>query len=195
MTDPIPDNSHRLAYLLGIILHPFFVFIPTTLIAIGWENVHWVVVILVVFVAPIGLTIGLLYRHGRFAYQRDSRTPIYVVGIISLFIVIGLAFAFDAPLPLISAFFTVIVWSAIQLLVNRYITKASIHVSVATICLTGLVLLGHIDTLLEFILSGLIIIAVGWARMTTKNHTREQVIVGFLTGLASTLIVAPFFMR
>src|SRR5262245_23987120 len=96
--DPVPENHNHIASLLGRIFHPAIVAIPTQLIIlseIGWnEALRWSLLVLPIVLVPGLIAIFILERRGRMAYQRKTRTPLYIVAwisvIISLLLVISL---------------------------------------------------------------------------------------------------------
>ena len=81
------------------------------------------------------------------------------------------------------------------MVINTYVTKVSTHVAVAAGCATGLLLLGKLDSLLLQLAALTIVGLIIWARVTTRNHTVAQVLLGLLVGTGSVLGVFPLLLR
>jgi membrane-associated phospholipid phosphatase len=73
-------------------------------------------------------------------------------------------------------------------IVNKF-TKASVHVGVVSAFATSLFLVyGGI-----FSFSFLLIPLVAWARIKTRNHTKQQTIIGAIVGIAIILVSYVIF--
>jgi hypothetical protein len=197
MTDPIPDNRNRLAHLLGYIFHPAILCVPTLALVLNHlpvvEAIGWTALVAAIVTLPGLVSITLLRRQQRYVHQRRNRHPVYVVlwlSVIACFVVVLLL---DGPAALRVCLAALIVWLPAQFFVNAYYTKVSTHVAVAAGCCTGLLLLGRLDGLL--LPAALVIIGLtAWARITTRNHTPAQVLLGVLVGAGSVLVVFPFLL-
>ena len=190
---PQPDNSNRLAYALSMIFHPYIVFIPPSVIALGINGLGWGILVGVVVVIPIAITVLIQKRSDRYVFQREARTPLFIVGWLAVWASFLLVTALDAPSVIRIGTVIVILWTPVQFLINTFVTKASIHASLVAIAFTGLWALGYLSHPLIFAISLLIVISVGWARKTTRNHTTTQVILGNLTGTLATLFAFLVF--
>lgn len=190
---PQPDNSNRLAVALSMIFHPYIVFIPPAVIALGVDGLLWGLFVGAIVVIPIAITVLIQKRSNRFVFQREARTPLFIVGWFAVWVCFLLETLLDAPPTIRIGSLVIILWTPLQFLINTYVTKASIHASLVAIAFTGLWALGHLSNPLVFLLSLLIVIAVGWARKTTRNHTTNQVILGNLTGTLATLLAFWIF--
>jgi len=195
MTDIIPDNSNRLAYLLGLIFHPFVVAIVTLLIVLQdfsmGEAFTWTAVIGLVLIIPLMVAIRYQRRQERYTYQRQSRSPLYAVGWVSVAVALALTILFDAPHVLRACLASLLVWAPLQAWINARYTKVSTHVAVVTGCVTGVLFLGHLDTPLLLIAAPGVIALTAWARIITRNHTPLQVILGVFTGAIPVLVTFP----
>jgi len=199
MTDPIPDHRNRLAYTLGRLFHPYLISIPTLAAVLAdlsfGEAFFWMAMVVAILILPLVVTTTLLRRQNRYVYQRATRTPIYLTFWVSLLICIGVLTALSAPMTLLAGILALTLWIPLQLLINTYVTKVSTHAAVASGCMTGLLLLGKLNHPL-LVLSALAVVGLTlWARVTTRNHTVEQVVMGTLTGATSVLIVFPLILR
>ena len=197
MTDTVPDNSKRIAYFIGLGLHPVPIAIGTLLILL-WGlplsvTIRWTALVASVVLIPIFATTAYLQRQDQYTYQRFSRKPIYLVAWIAVAICLGLILRFNGPTILGICMATLLVWLPLQLGINQFLTKISIHMGVATGCFAALWIVGKLTPLLTLICIALLLL-LGWARIQTKNHTVEQVVLGCVVGLVSVLLIFPFFL-
>lgn len=190
---PQPDNSNRLAVALSAIFHPYIVFIPPAVIALGLDGLLWGLFVGGIVVIPIAITVLIQKRSNRFVFQREARTPLFIVGWLAVWVCFLLETLLDAPPTIRIGSLVVIVWTPMQFLINTYVTKASVHASLVAIAFTGLWTLGYLSNPIIFLLSVLIVIAVAWARKKTRNHTTNQLILGNLTGTLATLLAFLMF--
>jgi hypothetical protein len=197
VNDPVPHNRSRLGYWLGFVFHPFTVFIPALLVVLKGTDpavaVGWIVFIAVIIVVPALILLQLARQQGRYAYQRGTRHPIYVVFWVSMVVCVGLAQGLNAPSRLAFSLLTLCIWAPLQYLVNAWLTKISAHVGVVSGILTTLLVMGDMDHPLLVMGAGGIILATAWARVVTGHHTRLQVGLGALVGVLSVL--AAFGIR
>ena len=199
LSDPIPDQSNRLAYLLGRLFHPSVICMPTLALVLRdlkpADALFWLLLVASMVIVPGFIAIAWLRQRGRFDYQRRTRGPVYVViwlSIAASFIVI---FLLDGPESLQVCVVALLVWLPVQSLINGFYTKVSTHVAVAAGCATGLGLLGKLDTPLLQVTALMIVALTIWARVTTRNHTVKQVVLGLVVGAGSVLVVFPLFLH
>lgn len=197
MTDTVPDNSKHIAYFIGLGLHPTPIAIGTLLILL-WElpladTILWTALVASVVLIPIFATTAYLQRQNSHTYQRFSRKPIYLVAWIDAAICLVLILIFNGPTILGICMATLLVWLPLQLGINQFVTKISIHMGVASGCFAALWLTGKLIPPLILICL-VFLILLGWARIQTKNHTVEQVVLGCIVGIGSVLLVFPFFL-
>lgn len=196
MTEPVPDNSKRIAYFIGLGLHPAPVAVGTLLILL-WglplaDTIRWTALVAGVVLIPIFATTAYLQRQDQYTYQRLSRKPIYLVAWIDVAICLGLILIFNGPMILGICMATLLVWLPLQLGINQFLTKISIHMGVASGCFAALWVVGKLTPLLSLICI-VFLLLLGWARIQTKNHTVGQVVLGCIVGIGSVLLVFPFF--
>jgi len=192
--DPIPDNTRRIAYWIGIIFHPFSLFVPALLLVMRnepfLEAVGWIALISLITLPPILTVLWWVQRNKREVYQRTSREPIYVTTWLSFWVALFALMILDAPQRIIATLIAGIVWLPLQLSVNYFYTKISAHAGVSMGTVVGLYMMGEVDTIVKQLVGVFIILSVGWARFMTKNHTPEQIILGWI--VAATAIVLTF---
>lgn len=199
MTDPVPSHHNPLAVLVGRLFHPFVVSVITLIIILQTtpfaEAAFWVVGISVILILPVTLYMTIRQRHGRYAYQRKERGPIYFIGWCSVIVCLILTHFLNAPDVLVMCLLTLVLWVPLQRFINQRFTKVSTHTGVLTGCLVGLGLLGHLMSPLGWIVGIGAMVLTAWARIETRNHTPQQVMLGILVGALPVLIVFPLMLR
>lgn len=189
----IPDNSNKLAQALSLIFHPYVIFVPPSVLIFGHEGIIWAILTGVIVVTPIAITVLILGRNQRYVFEREARTPLYIVGWIAVLVCFAVLTLLSAPDVIRTGVLVVAIWTPLQFLINSTITKASVHASLVAIVFSGLLSMGYLNDLPIFIISLLIVLAVSWSRMKTRNHTPTQIILGLLTGTLATLLAFLMF--
>ncbi|MFN8373345.1 MAG: hypothetical protein U0694_10790 [Anaerolineae bacterium] len=193
MNDPEPDNRNRIAFWVGRIFHPYVICIPTLFAVVSdltlEEAAKWSLITIVIVLLPGMLLAAYAQSRGHPLYQRSTRTPLYIVGWVSVLVCIAVLTLMGAPHVLISSLVSLAIWAPLQLLINALVTKISAHAAIASGCAMGLLLLGKLDTPLLKLLMLAVVVATVWARVITQNHTIKQVSLGLLVGALPPLIV------
>lgn len=195
MSDQTPSHEKRFAVVVGRILHPYWMPIPTLLVILSDlpldEALKWSAVVLAITLLP-GMIAALLFQNRGYAlYKRKIRGPLYLVGWASVLVCLVVVLQFGAPQVLVACIATLALWLPMQWAVNHWITKVSAHAAVATGCFVALVLLGKVaNPVLGLIVLGIVITTL-WGRVVTRNHTIAQVLLGVLIGALPVLIVFP----
>jgi membrane-associated phospholipid phosphatase len=195
MTELIPDETHLLARWVNRLFHPYVIAIPTALLLLSdidaASALGWVLVMVGILLPPLALTTLWLKRSNRFAYQRQSRAPIYAVFIASVVVCLALMLTLNAPRILVACLIALLIWTPLQALINAYVTKISIHAAVVAGCASALWVTGKLSH--PLLIAGAIVAVVItlWARVVTKHHTPTQVILGALIGALPVLLVFP----
>lgn len=187
--DPIPDYSNRLATWLSLIFHPYVIYVVPAVITLGLDGLRWSLLILLLVVLPISVTVLLQARQRQFVYERGSRTPLYIVGWIGVVICWFVSRGLGAPDTFTAGVASIAVWAPIQFVINTFFTKASVHAALVAMSVTGLLLLGYLNTWPALLAALIVIVAASWARMVTRNHTLTQILLGLFTGVLAVVIV------
>lgn len=197
MSDPVPHNRSRLGTWLGLIFHPFTVFVPALIVVLRDTEplaaVEWVVFIAVMILVPLLLLIQLARRKGCYTYQRGMRHPLYLAFWTSMMVCMGLAAALDAPERLVFALLTLVIWVPLQAIINARLTKISAHTAVITGILVALYALGDLDSPLLVVGAVGAVWATAWARIATGHHTVLQVSLGIV--VSTTAVFAACILR
>lgn len=196
--DVIPDNRHRLAYGVGLLFHPYLVSMVTLFVVLRdlslTEAGAWVLTLSAILILPLVALTQYSQRQERYLYQRASRTPLYIVFEVSVLVCILLILVADGPRRLVACFLALLIWMPAQFLINTFYTKISVHAAVTAACGTGLLWFGTLDT---WLLRGLVllgVLATGWARHQTRNHTLQQITLGWVVGAGAVLIAFPLVL-
>ncbi len=198
MNDPTPVHDNRFAVIVGRVLHPFLLPIPTLLIILSGlpigELVGWFVLVIGMILIPGIVATALMERYINPVYKRRTRGPLYLVGWISVLACLAVVLRLNAPTALVASVATLAVWVPLQWAINTWVTKISAHAAVATGCFSTLVILGKAGTpVVEVALLILVILTV-WARVVTRHHTITQVILGVLVGVLPVFVVFPLVL-
>ncbi len=198
MSDVIPDQSNRFAVIVGKVLHPYFLPIPTILAIMAGlplgEVIKWAVIVIAITLLPGMAYAAFLQFQGHQLYRRQTRGPLYLVGWLSVSVCLVVVFLFDAPRTLVACVAALVVWLPLQWAVNHWVTKVSAHGAVATGCFVALILLGKIGNVFIGLLLLLCVIITLWARVVTRNHTITQVLLGVAVGAIPVLVVFPWLL-
>lgn len=198
MTELIPDQRNRFAVIVGRVLHPYLLPIPTVFAILDGlpleQALEWAAIVLASILLPGMTYAAYLERRGHRLYERRIRSPLYLVGWLSVLVCLATVIRFQAPAALVASVATLAIWAPLQLAINTWVTKISTHAAVAAGCFTALVVLGKASTpFVQMALLGLVIITL-WARVVTRNHTVSQVMFGALLGAATVLVVFPLVL-
>jgi len=176
-----------------MLLHPFPVAVVTLLIVLSDLSLatalRWTAIISISLILPLTGMIAFMKRRRQYTYQRQERGRLYLIGWLSVAFCLLVIVLFDGPLVLRACMAALLVWTPLQAFINAQFTKVSTHVAVLSGCAVGVLWIKAWQTpLIWLIVLGLIIL-VGWARMVTRHHTYQQVLLGALTGAVSVSVV------
>ncbi|MFZ9858860.1 MAG: phosphatase PAP2 family protein [Roseiflexaceae bacterium] len=188
------DERDRLALGLSKYASPFAAMLTGHILAaiavgnarVGWG---WSVLSLVIQLLPAMTLYRIRMRQGRYSdpdmSRRSDRNEMYVVGGISLVTSVVVLYLANAPAPVLALAISYTAIAVASGVVNMW-WKISMHASaiaaVATLATMQSRSLGAVMWVL--------VVAVLWARLHTRNHTLGQVIAG--TILATTVVYGVF---
>jgi membrane-associated phospholipid phosphatase len=186
-----------LGQIISTIFNPIVLLTPASYImvlrstnnsktAYFWE----MITLIFILIFSIFILIGVEKKiFSDFDISKRTQRPLLLGFSISLCaIYIAVLYFLNAPKILFIAALSLILGLVAIEFINR-ITKISIHVATISAFATSLSLVyGGI-----FYLSFLLIPLVAWARIVTKNHTKQQTIIGTILGILITLIVYVIF--
>lgn len=198
MSDLVPSQEKRFAVVVGRILHPYWMPIPTVLVILSdiplVEALKWSAVVLTITLLPGMIAAAFFQSRGHALYKRKIRGPLYLVGWASVLVCLGVVLRFAAPQVLVACVATLAVWLPVQWALNHWVTKVSAHAAVVTGCFVALMLLGKVANPPLGLLLLIVVLITLWARVVTRNHTIPQVLLGVLVGALPVLIVFPLVL-
>lgn len=193
MNDMIPDSTNRIASIIGLLLHPFLVAVITLLIVLSdlplTTAIKWTTIISISLIMPLTSMIIFMKHRQQYTYQRHERGRLYLIGWLSIAFCLLIIILFDGPDILQACMAALLVWTPAQAFINARFTKVSTHVAVLSGCAVGVLWIkAWYLPVIWLTLIGMIAL-VAWARIVTRHHTLQQVLLGVLTGTLSVSLV------
>jgi membrane-associated phospholipid phosphatase len=152
------------------------------------RGLAWATLCTMMQVVPNASFFALRMRQGAYSDNdvsvRQQRTELYIVGMASMAIGIGLLLALGAPAAFVRANAAGLIVTVLCFVINLF-WKISVHAGTLASCAT---VLSFFSTTLGAIFWGCALV-VGWARVRTGNHTPAQVLAGFVVATACVLLV------
>lgn len=194
-TSTVDSRSLALARIISQVLSPPLVGIVGYLLlgiflqaTVPW-GMGWVMIALLIQMLPLLGLYLVRRRQGKYSDAdvsvRHERNELYIVGTLSVLLTIVVLVASGGPQPLISLTIGVMALGVVCGLINL-VWKISMHAAaIATIATAAMVY----NLVLGAVL-WVCALAVGWARVRTRNHTPLQVLAGF--GAAALVIFVTF---
>ncbi|MBP1466355.1 PAP2 family protein [Candidatus Chloroploca sp. M-50] len=192
----MPGRGYIVARLISQVLHPVILGVVSIFIVglLGISPLRtgllWALLATFLQVVPPLIFFAMRLRQGVYTDDdisvRSQRNELYLFGIINLLVSLLILLFAGAPLPMLAMVTSALILSVIAWFINLY-WKISVHASTmgSTATLASL----YAEPLGLFF--WLCALALGWARVRTRNHTVMQVV----TGLAlSALCVVGTFM-
>ncbi len=190
-----PGRGYAVARLISQVLHPVFLGVVSIFIVglLGVEprqaGLSWALLCTGLQVLPPTLFFTIRLRQGAYTDDdisvRSQRNELYLFGIVNLVAGMVVLQLLGAPPPILAMAASGIAISVLAWIINLY-WKISVHASsmgsTATLAALYSEPLG-----LAFWLCAL---ALGWARVRTRNHTPMQVVAGLL--LAAGCVIGAF---
>ncbi len=186
----------QMAKWLSRIFHPFIISVITLVLAIYLdgasfaEAVKWTAIAVSIVILPLTLYLVYSVRNGRYSDWsisiREQRYSIYAIAIFCFIVLITLFLWTDAPAIALACLYASVPTIFIAALINRFLTKVSVHATTMAGCTTVITLLSP----LVGIGMALMTLSVGWARIELKQHTTGQVLLGWF--IAAVVSVAIF---
>ena len=187
----------NIALIISHILNPILLFAPVPYVLVYRSTLNYNLSLFWEFFTLIFITIflGFVLAGIKIGYfsdfdisNRSQRPVAFGFALILSALYIFSLFFLQAPLILFIAIITLFAGLIVMEIINKF-TKASIHVGVVSAFATSLFLVyGGI-----FSFSFLLIPLVAWARIKTRNHTKQQTIIGAIVGMAIILVSYVIF--
>lgn len=184
----------KIAKIISLVLAPLVVVIPATFVVsfFGTRNVllsfEWMLVSLF-FILVLMAPLVFFVKKGQFANLdvsvQKQRPLLFFIEFVFALIYFSVLYFFHAPKELFIGIITIFALLIIFGIVNKFI-KASGHVGMLSAIITLFVFKGGPIFLLGFLL----VPVLAWARLKTKRHTINEVIVGTVVGILVAALIA-----
>lgn len=187
----VPGRSYAVARVISQVLHPVILgvvslFIVGLLAVPPRVGIIWALACSILQVVPPTLFFTWRLRQGAYTDDdvsvRSQRNELYLFGISNLSVGLLILWLLQAPAPFLAMITAAIVISLIAWLINLA-WKISVHASSMGSTATLAAIYSEPLGLLLWICA----LALGWARVRTRNHTPMQVIAGLALATASVL--------
>jgi membrane-associated phospholipid phosphatase len=190
-----PGRGYAIARWLSQVFHPVVLGI-VSLCIVGFLGVlgppaglGWTLLALALQVIPIVAFFNIRLRQGAYSDDdvsvRHQRTELYLFGLATVLVGLVLLSLLGAPRSLLALLASAALINVLAAAINIF-WKISVHSATMGSCVTVATLasppLG--------VFFGACAIALGWARVRTRNHTIGQVIAGLL--LAAGCVLASY---
>lgn len=191
----VPGRGYAVARYISQLLHPVILGVASLLIVglLGVtpvrDGVIWALVCAFLQVVPPTIFYTIRLRQGAYSdddvSDRTQRNELYLIGIANLAVGLVLLTLLGAPAPFLATVTAATAISLIAWLINLA-WKISVHASSMGSTATLAALYSEPLGLLLWLCA----LALGWARVRTRNHTPAQVVAGL--ALASGCVVLTF---
>lgn len=194
----MPDNKNKIARLIStLFLPPTFSFLNFTYLNFYFDQSSSQLIVNLLISLSATVILPIIYFviqrikgkiHDNDAVRKEQRDSTYVFTIVIFLISSILLYLNNAPILITSLMLCYFLNTSLVFLINL-LYKISVHTFTAAGSLAVFILLSPV---IAGILS-LITLAVMWARIQLKVHTRGQVILGLVCGIFLTLIGLNLF--
>ncbi len=190
----LPGRGYAIARFLSQLLHPLFL-TTLSLLLVGFYGVAnqpagllWALLVAVLQIVPLTTFYTIRLRRGAYSDEdvsnRHQRNELYMFALFTAVISIGILLMLRAPLPIIALLLSALLLNISSWLINLS-WKISVHAASMGYCTTiALIYSRPIGIILACCA-----LALGWARVRTRNHSPGQVVAGMLLASACVLVV------
>lgn len=157
------------------------------------DAIKWTVIGFSIVILPLTIYLAINVRRGRYSDWsisiREQRYNIYILAGVC-FVILVLTFIWaSAPAIALACLYAALSTVVIAALINRLVTKISLHAVAMAGCAAALFWVSPPLGLL-LVLAG---IAVSWARMHLKHHTLGQILLGWGVTAGSVFVVFSLY--
>jgi membrane-associated phospholipid phosphatase len=190
----MPGRGYAVARVISQVLHPVIlgvvsIFIVSLLGVAPRAGIVWALVCSFLQVVPPTLFFTWRLRQGAYTDDdvsvRSQRNELYLFGIGNLAVGLLILWLLQAPTPILAMITAAILISVTAWLINLA-WKISVHAS----SMGSTATLAAIYSTPLGVLFWVCAVALGWARVRTRNHTPAQVVAGI--ALATVCVLATF---
>lgn len=193
-----PGRGYAIAKVISHVFHPFILGILSLLIVgvLGVEppstGALWALFSASLQIVPPTIYFVIRLRQGAYSdddvSDRTQRNELYLIGIVNLLLGLGLLTLLGAPDPIRAVVASGALISAIAAIINLS-WKISVHASSMGTTATLAALYSQPLGLTLWLCA----LALGWARVRTRNHTPGQVVAGLALATVAVLVTFVSF--
>lgn len=190
----------ELARLLSNLFHPFLISLVTLVLLIYLDGntllaaVKWTAISFAVVILPLTIYLAINVRRGHYSDWsisiREQRYTIYFLAGICFVVLVLLFIGVNAPAIALACLYAALPTVVIAAMINRLITKISLHAVAMAGCAAALFWMSPWLGLLVAA-AGL---AVSWARVQLQHHTLPQILLGWGVAAGSVFIVFGLYL-
>ncbi|MFV9504611.1 MAG: phosphatase PAP2 family protein [Oscillochloridaceae bacterium umkhey_bin13] len=190
-----PGRGYVIARIISQVLHPIILGVVSLLIVglLGveprLEGLLWALLSATLQIVPPTIYFVIRLRQGAYSdddvSDRSQRSELYLIGIANLLLGLGILTLLGAPDAIRATVAAAVLMSLIAFVINLS-WKISVHASSMGTTATLAALYSQPLGLMLW----LCVLALGWARVRTRNHTIGQVVAG--TALATSTVLLTF---
>lgn len=190
----------RVARIVSNVFHPFTVALGTLVLviyldgaplvtALKWTSIGFGIVIL-----PLTIYLVLNVRSGQYSDWsisiREQRHKIYLLAAVCFMVLVVIFIMTDAPPIAIACLYAALPTIFIAALINRFVTKISLHAIAMAGCTAALFWVSW----RWGIALGSAALLVAWSRVHLRQHTLLQVVIGSMAAAGSVMIVFTYYL-
>jgi membrane-associated phospholipid phosphatase len=193
------SRTSTIANWLSRLFHPFLV-AAVAMFLILWfssvtvqESLKWTLLSIAIVIIPSAILLGVQYQRGGVTDLdisiREQRYKLYGLGALSLLLLLVVGYIANAPTVFFACIYAAAVATLFGALINKFVTKISIH----SAALAGVASVMGFISPISAVISWVLWIIVGWARVHLEKHTVSQVLLGCAVAFACVWAVFGFF--
>lgn len=194
----VPGRGYALARAISQILHPLFLSM-LSLAIVGFFAIDrqpagllWALLAAALQVIPLTMFYSIRLRQGAYTDEdvsnRHQRNELYLFALFTAFITIAILLLLRTPLPMIALLLSALLLNILSWLINLA-WKISVHAAAMGSCAA----IALIYSRPLGIILACCALALGWARVRTRNHSPGQVFAGMTLAVVCVLLVFATF--
>ena len=191
--------TSTIAQWLSRLFHPFLV-AAVALFLILWfssvtlqDAIKWTLLSIAIVIVPSFTLLAIQYQRGSVTDLdisiREQRYKLYGLGAFSLLLLIVIGYTANAPTIFFACIYAAAIATLCGALINKFVTKISIH----SAALAGVASVMGFISPISAVVSWVLWVIVGWARVHLEKHTISQILLGCAVAFASVWAVFGFY--
>jgi membrane-associated phospholipid phosphatase len=182
------------------VFHPFLVSLVTLVLVIYLDGstllaaVQWTAIGFAIVILPLTIYLVVNVRRGHYSdwsiSMREQRHKIYFLAGICFVVLVLLFILAGAPAIALACLYAALPTVVIAAVINRLITKISLHAVAMAGCAAALF---WVSPELGLFLT-VAALAVAWARVQLRQHTIAQILLGWGAAAGSVIVVFSLYL-